>query len=226
MDLFDIKQKKLPVNGSLLEFPVNRVYCVGRNYTDHVIEMGGDIVHESPFYFIKSTDTLFINGGDVNYPSMTDNLHHEIELVVAIHKGGKNIQPEDALEHVFGYAVGIDLTRRDLQSEAKKLGRPWDTGKTFNQAAPISPLQLASDIGHPVNGKIQLMVNNLIRQDGDINEMIWSVPESIARLSSFFELVPGDILFTGTPSGVSKIVLGDNIKGKIDGIGYIEINII
>jgi fumarylpyruvate hydrolase len=218
MDLFDIEQKKLPVNGSLLEFPVNRVYCVGRNYTDHVIEMGGDVVHESPFYFIKSTDTLFINGGDVNYPSMTDNLHYEIELVVAIHKGGKNIQPENA--------VGIDLTRRDLQSEAKKLGRPWDTGKTFNQAAPISPLQLAADIGHPVNGKIRLMVNNSIRQDGDINEMIWSVPESISKLSAFFELVPGDILFTGTPSGVGKIVSGDNVKGKIDGIGDIEINII
>ena len=157
---------------------------------------------------------------------MTDNLHYEIELVVAIHKGGKNIQPENALEHVFGYAVGIDLTRRDLQSEAKKLGRPWDTGKTFNQAAPISPLQLAADIGHPVNGKIRLMVNNSIRQDGDINEMIWSVPESISKLSAFFELVPGDILFTGTPSGVGKIVSGDNVKGKIDGIGDIEINII
>ena len=136
MDLFDIKQKKLPVNGSLLEFPVNRVYCVGRNYTDHVIEMGGDIVHESPFYFIKSTDTLFINGGDVNYPSMTDNLHHEIELVVAIHKGGKNIQPEDALEHVFGYAVGIDLTRRDLQSEAKKIGPSMGYWKDIQSSSP------------------------------------------------------------------------------------------
>jgi fumarylpyruvate hydrolase len=226
MNIFDIEQKKLPICGSNMEFPVNRVYCVGRNYAAHVIEMGGDVVRESPFYFIKSTDTLFINGGEVNYPSKTENLHHEIELVVAIHKGGKDIQSENALDHVFGYAVGIDLTRRDLQSEAKKLGRPWDTGKTFNQAAPISALQPAKDIGHPAKGNIQLMVNNSIRQDGDLSEMIWSVPESIARLSTFFELSAGDILFTGTPSGVGKIVSGDNVKGKIDGIGHIEINII
>ena len=209
-----------------MKFPVNRVFCVGRNYAAHVIEMGGDAVRESPFYFIKSTDTLFINGGEVNYPSKTENLHHEIELVVAIHKGGRDIQPENALEHIFGYAVGIDLTRRDLQSEAKKLGRPWDTGKTFGQAAPISAIQPVESIGHPVAGNIQLMVNNSIRQDGDLSEMIWSVPESIAKLSTFFELTAGDILFTGTPSGVGKIVKGDNVKGKIDGIGHIEINII
>ena len=226
MNIFDIEQKKLPINGSKMKFPVNRVFCVGRNYAAHVIEMGGDAVRESPFYFIKSTDTLFINGGEVNYPSKTENLHHEIELVVAIHKGGRDIQPENALEHIFGYAVGIDLTRRDLQSEAKKLGRPWDTGKTFGQAAPISAIHPVESIGHPVAGNIQLMVNNSIRQDGDLSEMIWSVPESIAKLSTFFELTAGDILFTGTPSGVGKIVKGDNVKGKIDGIGHIEINII
>lgn len=226
MNIFEIEQISLPIEGSEDRFPVNRVYCVGRNYAEHTKEMGGDHEREPPFYFIKSTDTLLANGGEVEYPPKTNNLQHEVELVVAIYKSGKDILQENALNHVFGYAVGIDLTRRDLQSEAKKLGRPWDTGKTFEQAAPITAIQPVIKIGHPNKGKIQLKVNSSIRQIGDISEMIWSVSAAIANLSTYFELVAGDLLFTGTPAGVGEILPGDNVMGEIEGVGALEINVI
>ena len=226
MNIFEIQQISLPIKDTENQFPVNRIYCIGRNYAEHAKEMGGDYKRESPFYFIKSNDTLLVHGGEVKYPSKTNNLHHEVELVIAIDKPGKDILKENALNHVFGYAVGIDLTRRDLQAEAKKSGRPWDTGKTFRHAAPITAIQPATKIGHPSKGSIHLKVNDSMRQIGNINEMIWSIPEAIANLSTYFELAAGDLLFTGTPAGVGEIHPGDNIIGVIEGVGSIEINII
>jgi fumarylpyruvate hydrolase len=187
--------------------------------------MGGDPDREPPFYFMKPPDAVIASGSTVSWPPRTSNLHHEIELVVAIGKAGANIAAEEGLEYVFGYAAGIDLTRRDLQAAAKKSGRPWDIAKGFDQSAPISPIHRGSDIGHPSAGRIWLEVNGEIRQDSDIGQMIWRVPEAIAELSTLFMLQPGDLLFTGTPEGVGPLQPGDRVAGGIDGVDEIQVEL-
>lgn len=205
-------------------FPVRRIYCVGRNYAAHTREMGHDPDREPPFFFMKPADALTEDGSTIPYPPATADLHHEIELVVALGKGGANIPKEKALECVFGYTVGLDMTRRDLQSDAKERGRPWDTGKGFDHSAPIGALRSATGIGHPTNARISLSVNGDNRQDGNINQMIWNVPETIAYLSGLFELQPGDIIFTGTPHGVAAVEPGDRLECSIEGIATLTIN--
>ena len=225
MNLFDIKQPSVTIADSDDRYPVRRIYCVGRNYGAHAREMGHDPDREPPFYFMKPADALVDNATAVKYPPRTTDFHHEIELVVAIGRGGSNISKKHALEHIFGYAVGIDFTRRDLQWEAKKHGRPWDTAKGFDESAPVSAIHPAADIGHPSAGRIWLAVNGEDRQIGDINELIWDVSESVAELSTLFRLEPGDLLFTGTPAGVGPVEVGDRITGGIEGIDEIAITI-
>lgn len=212
----------LPVRGTQSRFPVHRIYCVGRNYAAHTIEMGGDPNREAPFFFQKNPDNVVLDGGDFPYPPRSGNVHHEIEMVVALAKGGKDIPLESALDHVYGYAIGLDMTRRDLQDECKKAGRPWEIGKAFEHSAPIGEIVPASTIGHPESGTIWLKVNGEIRQQGDLNHMIWKVPEMISYLSGLFELQPGDLIMSGTPSGVGAIVRGDVMEGHIDGIGTLR----
>lgn len=226
MDLFEVATPKLPVNGGDDRFPVHRIYCVGRNYADHVREMGGEPDRVPPVYFLKPADSIVPGGGEVRYPPRTQSLHHEIELVVAIGKGGENISTEAAEQHIFGYAVGIDLTRRDLQAAAKETAGPWDTAKSFEQAAPISALRPAAEIGHPGSGRIWLAHNGNVRQDADLADMIWSVREAIADLSTLFTLAPGDLLFTGTPAGVGAVERGDTLSGGVDGVGELKITIV
>lgn len=215
----------VPVEGTSSAFPARRVYCVGRNYAEHAREMGHDPTREPPFFFLKPADVLTPSGRAVQYPPKTAELHHEIELIAAIGRGGAEIPQTEALCHVFGYAVGIDLTRRDLQAEAKRLSRPWEVGKVFDGAAPISAITRAEESGHPASGRIWLAVNGETRQDGDLSQMIWSVPEIVSELSTLFTLAPGDLVFTGTPAGVAPLVRGDRVTGGIDGIGSIEIEI-
>jgi fumarylpyruvate hydrolase len=205
---------------------VHRIYCIGRNFAAHAREMGHDPEREPPFFFQKPADALLPNGGDFPYPAKTSDLHFELELVVALGKGGVNIEATQALDHVYGYAVGIDMTRRDLQAEAKKLGRPWEVGKAFEKSAPCSAIVPASQIGHPSKGSIWLTVNGKTRQRGDLSQLIWSIPESISYLSSFFTLAPGDLLFTGTPAGVGATQRGDRLQGGVDGVGEIEIRVV
>ena len=226
MDIFEVEQQRLPIAGGDETFPVRRVYCVGRNYGDHVREMGGEPDRTPPVFFMKAPGTLVVGGGEVAYPPRTENLHYEMELVAALHRGGRNISPADALDHVYGYAVGIDLTRRDHQAKAKENGAPWDTAKSFEQAAPISAVHSATAIGHPANGRIWLSVNDEIRQDADLDEMIWSVSEAIADLSTLYTLAPGDLLFTGTPAGVGAVAHGDVLRGGVAGVDEIEITIV
>lgn len=220
----------VPVVGIDQQFPVHRIYCVGRNYADHAREMGSDPDREPPFFFCKPTDAVVnVESGTVGlfpYPPQTKNCHFEFELVAAIGKGGKHIDVEQANEHIYGYALGLDMTRRDLQNEAKKTGRPWDTGKGFDHAAPMGPLHRAIDVGHPVRGAIWLSVNGEQRQRGDIAAMIWSIPETVAYLSNFFELQPGDLIFTGTPEGVGAIVPGDLMVGGVDGLGELHVEVV
>jgi fumarylpyruvate hydrolase len=225
LNAFDLPQPHVRIAGSDATFPVRRIYCIGQNYAAHAREMGGDPDREPPFYFMKPPDAVIASGSTVNWPPRTSNLHHEIELVVAIGRAGANIGAEEAHAHIFGYAAGIDLTRRDLQAAAKKSGRPWDTAKGFDQSAPISPIHLSSDIGHPAAGRIWLEVNGEIRQDGDIGQMIWRVPEAIAELSTLFMLQPGDLLFTGTPEGVGPLQPGDRVAGGIDGVDEIQVEL-
>ena len=225
MNLFELPHQTVEIAGREAKFPVRRVYCIGRNYAEHAREMGHDPDREPPFFFTKPADALVQSGRDIQYPPRTEDLHHEIELVVAIHKAGADLAVDKALEHVFGYAVGIDLTRRDLQKEAKAKGRPWDTAKGFDQSAPLSAIHAAEDIGHPANGRIWLDINGKNRQQGDLNELIWTVPESIAELSTLFRLEPGDLIFTGTPAGVGPAVKGDRLTGGIEGIDEIAIGI-
>jgi fumarylpyruvate hydrolase len=208
----------VPVHGSGFLFPVHRIYCVGRNYADHAREMGGSPERETPFFFSKPADAV-VSKPVVQFPRMTAELHHEVELVVAIGSGGNDVPPADTLPLVFGYAVGVDLTRRDLQSAAKKLRRPWDVAKGFDQSAPISAIVPASVCGHPQNGAISLSVNGNERQRGDLVQMIWSVPEILAELSRYYELLAGDLVFTGTPAGVGKLEVGDLVECSIEGIG-------
>ena len=205
------------ISGTAQRFPIHRIYCVGRNYAEHVREMGGDTEREAPVFFTKPADAAMANDAAIPYPSRTANLHHEIELVIAIGRGGRDIHTDRALEHVFGYAVGNDLTRRDLQAASKKNGLPWDTSKGFDCSAPLTAIRPVAQ-GHVSKGRIWLSVNGQLRQDSDIAEMIWSVPEVIAELSTLFALEPGDLIFTGTPSGVGALKRGDRIEGGIDGL--------
>ncbi len=216
----------LPVQGTGQVFPVHRIYCVGRNYAAHAIEMGHDPDREPPFFFQKNPDNLLPGGGRFPYPDKTADLHFEIELVVALGKGGKDIPVERALEHVFGYAVGLDMTRRDLQGEAKKLGRPWEVGKAFDHSAPCSAVVPASAIGHPDRGAVWLDVNGERRQEGDLGQLIWKVPETIAYLSGLFTLSPGDLIFSGTPSGVGAVGRGDRLRGAVAGVGELEVEVV
>jgi fumarylpyruvate hydrolase len=213
------------VSGRTERFPVHRIYCVGRNYAAHAREMGGSPEREPPFFFSKPADAIVANGVAVPYPQRTSNLHHEIELVVAIGRGGRAIQVDDALDHVYGYAVGNDLTRRDLQTAARDSGKPWDVAKGFDRSAPISAIHPVSDVGHPRRGAIWLKVNGAERQRADLAEMIWSVPEIVAELSTYYALVPGDLIFTGTPAGVGALKRGDEIEGGIDGLGILRTKI-
>jgi len=216
----------LPIRGSDKLFPVRRVYCVGRNYAEHAVEMGGDPNKEPPFFFQKNPDNLVSGGSDFPYPSATKNVHHEIELVVALGKGGAEIPVEAALGHVFGYAVGLDMTRRDLQDVAKEGRRPWEIAKAFESSAPIGELAPASAIGHPDAGAIWLDVNGKRAQTGDLNQLIWKVPEAISYLSGLFRLAPGDLIMTGTPAGVGAVKRGDALHGHIDGIGDLQVRVV
>lgn len=215
----------LPVRGTELLFPVHRIYCVGRNYAEHAIEMGHDPDREPPFFFQKNPDCLRLDG-EFPYPSATKDVHYEIELVVALGKGGTDIPVEQAMDCVYGYAVGLDMTRRDLQGQAKKQGRPWEIGKAFEDSAPCSDLVPASDIGHPTEGTVWLDVNGQRRQTGDVNQLIWKVPEMISYLSGLFELKPGDLIFSGTPAGVGAIQRGDVMDGGVQGVGELHVKVV
>jgi len=216
----------LPVTGDIRRFAVNRIFCVGRNYADHAREMGHDPDREPPFFFMKPASAILADGKDMTYPSLSNDVHHEVELVVAIAKGGVNIPSQNALEHIYGYGVGLDMTRRDLQGEAKKMGRPWDTGKAFDQSAPCGAITPVIQWGHPDKGSVTLLVNGEIRQEGNLNQLIWNVPDVIASLSSLFTLEPGDLIFTGTPAGVGPVKKGDVLEAKIDGLPTLNTKII
>jgi fumarylpyruvate hydrolase len=218
-------QIAVPVQGGGL-FPVRRVYCVGRNYAAHAREMGGDPNREPPFFFTKPADALVSNGADTPYPPATANLHHEVELVLAIGQGGADIAAVEALAHVFGYAVGLDLTRRDVQEQAKAARQPWDMAKGFDASGPIGMIAPAAAIGHPALGQIALRVNGEMRQSGDLGDMIWPVPEIIAALSRLVRLAPGDLIFTGTPDGVGPLLRGDVLRGEVAGVGLVETRIV
>lgn len=217
-------QVTLPIKDSDAHFPVRRIYCVGRNYAEHTREMGFDPDREPPFFFMKPADAIVADGRDIFYPPKTQDFHYEIELVVAIGTGGRDISLESALDHVFGYAVGIDLTRRDVQIAARKAGRPWDMGKGFDQSAPCAPLTPAAQF-EPTSGTIWLDVNGERKQNSDLSKLIWSVAEVISYLSGYMELQPGDLIFTGTPEGVGPIVPGDVVEGHIDGLGEINMTV-
>lgn len=212
------------VDGSDATFPVARVFCVGRNYAEHAEEMGHDPDREPPFFFTKPADAVVPSGSKLPFPARTEELHHEIELVVALAEGGRDIAVEKALDHVFGYAVGLDMTRRDLQTVAKQARRPWDMAKGFDQSAPTSPIRPASAIGHPATGAIWLRINGRLRQEGDLAQQIWNVPETINYLSTLVALRPGDLIMTGTPKGVGPVEPGDRLEGHIDGVGDLTID--
>jgi len=215
----------LPINGSNERFPVHRIYCVGRNYADHAREMGGNPEREPPFFFSKPADAIVESGGEVPYPPRTENLHHEIELVVAIGREGKDIPLEDADAYIFGYAVGNDLTRRDLQFKSRDAGRPWDTAKGFDHSAPITAIHRIEETGIIERGEIWLTVNLEKRQTSNLDQMIWSVPEIIAELSQLYTLKPGDLIFTGTPSGVGPLIEGDEVEGGVELLGILRFKI-
>lgn len=219
----------VPVAGSDALFPVHRIYCVGRNYVEHAKEMGGT-GREAPFFFMKPADAVLPvphgTTGEMPYPSLTSDLHHEIELVVAMGKGGSNIPASEAMHHVWGYAVGLDMTRRDLQGEAKKLGRPWCTGKGFDHSAPIAPIHPLAETGPMTQGEIRLNVNGVPRQKSSIDKLIWNVAETIEHLSKYYTLQPGDLIFTGTPEGVGAVKQGDLLEGAIDGLGELRVKIV
>jgi len=219
----------VPIAGEAGHFPVRHIYCVGRNYAEHAKEMGGDASKEPPFFFTKPADAVVPvippTVGKVTYPLATKNYHHEIELVVAIGDSGVKIVPEAAQRLVYGYAVGLDMTRRDLQSDMREKKRPWDIGKSFAQAAPIGQVHPVTTVGQLARGKIWLDVNGKRRQEGDLADMIWDVPHTLAFLSQYYELLPGDLVFTGTPAGVGAVVAGDRLNGGIDGLGTLAIAI-
>jgi fumarylpyruvate hydrolase len=219
----------IPIAGSTQRFPVRHIYCVGRNYAEHAKEMGGDAVKEPPFFFTKPADAIVPvaagETGAIAYPLATTNLHHEIELVVAIGRAGVRIAPEEAASLVFGYAVGLDMTRRDLQNAMREQKRPWDIGKSFAQAAPVAPLHRAETVGPIARGTIELDVNGAARQRGDLADMIWDVPHTLAFLSQYYELLPGDLVFTGTPGGVGAVVAGDRLDGRVAGLTPLSVTI-
>jgi len=213
------------VAGSSARFPVRRVFCVGRNYAAHAREMGSDPNREPPFFFTKPADAVVPASGAVPYPPSTNDMHHEIELVVALKAGGKDIDAAQALDLVWGYGVGLDLTRRDLQAVAKDAGRPWDMAKGFDASAPCSPLHPVSDVGHPAQARIWLEVNGTLRQKGNLDEMIWPIADVIASLSLLVTLAPGDLIYSGTPSGVGALQPGDRLRGGVDGVDTFELTI-
>ena len=214
----------IPVAGGG-SFPVRRVYCIGRNYAAHAVEMGHDPDREPPFFFQKNPDNLDASG-TFPYPRQTDDVHFEAELLVALKSGGENIKVEDALDHVWGYAPSLDMTRRDLQGIAKKMGRPWEIGKAFEHSGPVGSLQSVADVGHLDSGRIELKVNGEVRQEGDLNQMIWKVPEMISYLSDYFELAAGDVIMSGTPAGVGPVSRGDEMLVSIDGLGDLNVKVI
>jgi fumarylpyruvate hydrolase len=216
-------QAVVPVVGGG-SFPVRRIYCVGRNYAEHAREMGHDPDREPPFFFMKPADSLVIGGADMPYPPLTQDLHHEIELVAGLGSGGAVLSEAEALGHVWGYAVGLDMTRRDLQGEAKKLGRPWDMGKGFDHSAPIGAM-VRADGFDPTRGRIALTVNGVERQSSDLSQMIWSVAETIAALSRLVELAPGDLIMTGTPAGVAAVKRGDLMEGEVEGLPKLSVRV-
>jgi len=216
----------LPVSGTADLFPVNRIFCVGRNYADHAREMGHDPDREPPFFFLKPGQALLPQGRDLPYPSSSRDVHYEFELVAAIGKGGTDIRVDDALNHIYGYAAGLDMTRRDLQLQAQKMARPWDVGKAFDFSAPCSAVEPASKIGHPKKGAIWLERNGKRVQSSDLSALIWKVPEIIAQLSSLFRLTPGDLVFTGTPAGVGPVQRGDVLHGFIEGVGELTVRVV
>lgn len=215
----------VPVAGSEALFPVRRIYCVGRNYAEHAREMGGNPEREPPFFFMKPADAI-VTDGRMAYPPKTADLQHEIELVVALARGGRDIPAASALDRIFGYAVGLDMTRRDIQAELKAKGRSWEMGKAFDQSAPVSAIVPAARLGHPQRGAITLKVNSQSRQHGDLSDMIWPVADIIANLSGNVTLLPGDLIFTGTPAGVGKVERGDRIEGAIEGVGALVVDIV
>ncbi len=214
----------IPVSGGGA-FPVRRVYCIGRNYAAHAVEMGHDPDREPPFFFQKNPNNLD-STGEFPYPRHSSDVHHEVELLVALKSGGTNISIDKALNHVWGYAISLDMTRRDLQGEAKKLGRPWEIGKAFERSGPVGPLNAADKIGHLSRGRIALKVNGALKQEGDLNQMIWKVPEMISYLSEYFELQAGDVIMSGTPSGVGAVVRGDMMEATIDGLGSLVVKLV
>lgn len=224
--VFDTLQPTLAaISGTEDVFPIRRIYCVGRNYAAHAREMGKDPDRDPPFFFTKWPETYVPSGRTIAYPPATENYHYEVELVVAIGKGGKNIPEAKAKDHIYAYAVGLDMTRRDLQLEAREKGRPWDTGKNFDEAAPMGVLHRVEDVGHIEAGRIMLEVNGEAKQDADIADLIWSVDETIEHLSRFYELRPGDLIMTGTPAGVGPVVEGDTLVGCIERLGSVEATI-
>ncbi|MGX9218206.1 fumarylacetoacetate hydrolase family protein [Massilia varians] len=218
-------QPSLAVADSQERFPIRRVFCVGRNYGAHAREMGSDPNREPPFFFTKPADAVVPASGAVPYPPATQDLHHEVELVVALGAGGSNIDPSDAMALVWGYGVGLDLTRRDLQAQAKDAGRPWDMAKGFDASAPCSPLIPAAKLGHPQDARIWLEVNGELRQEGHLNEMIWPIADVIGHLSRLVTLAPGDLIYTGTPAGVAALTPGDRVRGGVDGVTEFELSI-
>jgi len=216
----------LPVTGESRRFAVNRIFCVGRNYAEHALEMGHDPDREPPFFFMKPSNSIVSDGKNMAYPKLSNDVHYEIEMVVAIGKSGADIPADSALDHVYGYGVGLDMTRRDLQGEAKKMGRPWDTGKAFDQSAPCGTITPVTQCGHPSQGSIKLLVNGAVRQEGNLNQLIWNIPDTIAYLSTLFTLEPGDLIFSGTPAGVGPVSRGDLLEGSVDGLVTLHTTIV
>ncbi|AXI41856.1 fumarylacetoacetate hydrolase family protein [Sulfitobacter sp. SK011] len=215
----------LPVTGTDAKFPVRRIYCIGRNYAAHAVEMGHDPDREDPFFFQKNPDNLDLSG-EFPYPSQSSDVHHEAELLVALKSGGTDISLDNALDHVFGYGLSLDMTRRDLQGIQKKMGRPWEIGKAFERSAPCGPLHPVSETGHLDQGRLELKVNGELRQEADLNQMIWKVPEMISYLSEYFELAAGDVIMSGTPSGVAAVEKGDVMVLTIEGLGSLEVKVV
>ena len=214
----------LPIVDSDEVFPVRRVYCIGRNYAAHAIEMGHDPDREPPFFFQKNPDNLDTSG-EFPYPVKSSDVHHEAEMLVALKSGGTNIPVASALDHVFGYGLSLDMTRRDLQGQAKKMGRPWEIGKAFERSAPAGPIHPVSSVGHPDKGSVLLKVNGEARQEGDLNQLIWKVPDMISYLSDYFELAPGDVILSGTPAGVGPVEVGDEMELSIEGLGLLTVRV-
>ena len=215
----------LPVSGTDAKFPVHRVYCIGRNYAAHTVEMGHDPDREAPFFFQKNPDNLDPSG-QFPYPSKSADVHHEVEMAVMLKSGGDNISIENALDHVFGYALSLDMTRRDLQGEQKKMGRPWEIGKAFERSAPVGIIHSVESVGHLDQGRVELKVNGEVKQEGDLNQMIWKVPEMISYLSDYFTLAAGDVILSGTPSGVGPIVKGDTMIVSVEGLGSMTVPVV